>query len=63
MIILYPVTIILLLSNISVLPRQNLRHDNGHSLGGDCGHIKAYGLDYSHIKGNSKLKACWADMP
>ena len=32
----------------------------GHGVGGACSHIKAFG---SHIKGNSVLKACWADMP
>ena len=36
----------------------------GHSLGGDCGHIKAYGLaPFPHQSRNSELKACWADMP
>ena len=32
-------------------------------MGGPSSHIKALGLSRSHIKGNSVLKACWADMP
>ena len=37
----------------------------GHGVGGDCSHIKAFGLSHSDInlKGNSVLKACWTDMP
>ena len=32
-------------------------------VGGACSHIKAFWLSHFHIKGNSVLKACWADMP
>ena len=32
-------------------------------VGGACSHVKAFGLSHSHIKGNSVLKTCWADMP
>ena len=35
----------------------------GHGVGGAYSHIKGFGLSHSHIKGNSVLKACWADMP
>jgi hypothetical protein len=34
----------------------------GHGMGGACSHIKALGYPHSHMKGNSILKACWADM-
>ena len=33
----------------------------GHGMGGAYSHIKAFGLFPFHIKGNSVLKACWAD--
>ena len=35
----------------------------GHGLGGTCDHIKRLWIIYiySHIKGNSALKAGWAD--
>ena len=35
----------------------------GHGMGGACSHIKDFELSHSHIKGNSVLKACSADMP
>ena len=45
----------------SVFPMHDMT--GGHGLGGACGHIKACGFDpCSHIKGNSVLKACWADV-
>ena len=34
----------------------------GHALSGGCGHINALESPYSHIEGNSVLKAYWADM-
>ena len=30
---------------------------------GAYGHIKELGFPHSHIKGNSVLKACWANIP
>ena len=35
----------------------------GQNLGEATGHIKAITSFHFHIKGRSKLKACWADMP
>ena len=49
---------------LSLLIQQNSRHDRieGHGLGRGYSHIKAYlNSLHSHIKGNSVLKACWAN--
>ena len=45
------------------LPHQCSHFTDWHSLGGACGHIKAYGLFPIPIKKETVLKACWADLP